>query len=596
MDKKTLFSAKRDIIRCALENGISQKNDLSKIKNQVCQKWGINTFPDAELLSMYREMVISGEIQQSELLEHLFQKRSIRTLSGISPVSVLMPPAPCKSACVYCPTERANAQGKTLFQIDTEKKYGLQKIKKKYQKPGALVMPKSYISSEPGAMRALLAGFDPLIQISRRLLALKKTGHSAEKNELIVQGGTFSDLPKAMRTRFITRCYQAFNQSAGTNHQSADSGQQLPIINQQRTFGNHQLSSTGKQESAHQPKTLLEAQKRNEAAEHRVVGLTLETRPGSITPEEVREFRKLGCTRVEIGVQTLDDEITKKTKRIQTRGQVVRGTRLLRQAGFKICYHIMPGLPFSTPEKDLETYREICENPDFCPDLVKIYPCSVVPFSELEHWYKKGEYIPYSDAVLMELLKEMKQITPPWMRISRLVRDIPGTAILGGSKTTNLRQLIQQQVHQEGKRCRCIRCREVRDEVREEEPTLRVRTYNAGGGAEYFLSYEWEDETLLAMLRLFVPDDPNEAIFRALKNSAIIRELHTYGRSVAIGKRKKKSSQHIGFGARLVCEAEKITQQQGYSRLAVISGIGVKQYYRDLGFVDSGTYLVKKIN
>jgi elongator complex protein 3 len=584
MDKNTLRSAMKEIILSALRNGITDKDSLSKIKNNVCQKYGINTFPDAELLSVYRQMIESGEVQRSDAIERLLQKRGIRTLSGISPVSVLMPPAPCKSACVYCPTERANAQGKTLFQLDTEKKYGIQKIRKKYQRPGALVMPKSYISSEPGAMRALLAGFDPLIQISRRLTALKKTGHSPEKSELIVQGGTFSDLPKAMRTRFITRCYQAFNRGSGNTEKGTRS-------KEQRTESKNQKSNENNLGS-----TLREAQKINETAEHRVVGLTLETRPGSITPDEIREFRRLGCTRVEIGVQTLDDEITKKTKRIQTREQVVRGTRLLRQAGFKICYHIMPGLPFSTPEKDIQTYREICENPDFCPDLVKIYPCSVVPFSELEHWYRKGEYIPYSDDVLFELLKEMKQITPPWMRISRLVRDIPGTAILGGSKTTNLRQLIQEQMHREGKRCRCIRCREVRDETREEEPILRMRTYQTGGGTEYFLSYEWEDETLHAMLRLFLPNDSGTAIFRALKNAAIIRELHTYGRSVPLGKREKKSSQHIGLGARLVREAERITQEKGFSRLAVISGIGVKQYYRDIGFFDEGTYLVKKVS
>ncbi len=563
--KKTVHSAASEIVLRAFHLKIEDKDSLTKVKNEVCKEFKINTFSDMELLSAYRTLEKEKRIKPSECIKKLLQKRSIRTLSGIAPVSVLMPPAPCKSACVYCPSERANSDGKTLFQIDTEKKYGRQNVPKKFQRPGALVMPKSYISSEPGAMRALLAGFDPFVQISRRLASLERTGHSAEKCELIVQGGTFSDLPKRSRTHFITRCYQAFNEGGEQKKPSRS--------------------------------TLLMAQKSNEVARHRIIGLTLETRPGSVTPEEIREFRRLGCTRVELGVQTLDDDITKKTRRLQSREEVVRATRLLRQAGFKICYHIMPGLPFSTPEKDLETYHEICNNPDFCPDLIKIYPCAVVPFSELEKWYKTGKFQPYSDEVLFELLWKMKKRTPPWIRISRLVRDIPGTAILGGSKKTNLRQLIQEKMHKKGEKCSCIRCREIRDQIFDRKDVRFVeRIYESAGGEEHFLSYELPDGTLLAMLRLRIPGKNEKPLFLALSQAGIIRELHTFGHALPVKMTKGQSVQHIGFGKQLLQDAERITSAKGLSKLTVISGVGVKEFYRQIGFSDSGTYLVKKIN
>ncbi len=556
-----LSPAAFDIVRQAAAEQASTKAELYRIKNLVCRDYGSNTFPDAHLTAAYEALVEQGELEPNPILATLFRKRGIRTLSGIAPISVLLPPAPCKSACVYCPSERANAQGKTLFQIDSEKKYGPQAVPKKYQRSGELVMPKSYLSSEPGAMRALLAGFDPFVQITRRLAAMKKTGHSAEKCELIVQGGTFSDLKKSERTRFITHCYRAFNED-----------------------------TTGEWN------TLEAAQQRNEQAKHRVIGLTLETRPGSITIDEIREFRRLGCTRVEIGVQTLDDSITRKTKRIQTRAEVVRGTKLLREAGFKICYHVMPGLPFSSPEKDIANYKEMMEHPDFRPDLVKIYPCAVVPFSELADWYKEGKYEPYSAETLEEVLLAMKKLTPPWVRISRLIRDIPGTAILGGSKVTNLRQLLQERMAKRGERCRCIRCREIKaatfpaDQVR-----LQKREYETTSGTEQFLSYELADETLLSMLRLFLPNTDTEPVFRVLKNAAIVRELHTFGAAMPVGGKAKQEAQHTGFGGKLLAEAERIAKEQGYKKLAVIAGIGVKEYYRKRGFVDDGMYLVKML-
>ena len=550
--------AAREIVQLAIVQNATTKNDLSKIKNTVLRRYGINTFSDTELLRVFREMQQQGEVVGKEYFSALFQKRKIRTLSGIAPISVLMPPAPCRSACVYCPSERVNAEGKTLFQIDSEKKYGIQKIPKKYQNPGVLAMPKSYLSSEPGAMRALMAGFDPFVQISRRIAALEKTGHIPEKCELIIQGGTFSDLPRRTRNAFVKRCFQAFNQNPKN-------------------------------------KSLAEVQKENETAQYRVVGLTLETRPGCVNEDEVREFRRLGATRVELGVQTLDDEITRKTRRIQTRAEVVHATRLLRNAGFKICYHMMPGLPFSEPEKDLQSYREIFSNPDFCPDLVKIYPCSVVPFSELAKWHKEGRYTPYPPEALHQLIREMLLLTPRWVRISRFVRDIPGTAILGGSRITNFRQLLTEELAKSGEMVSEIRAREIRDENPAlANVTFKKTIYDAGDGQEYFLEMLDEKDRLYAMLRLRLPSQKNSSIFRALQGAALIREVHTFGAALRIGE-QSQNPQHSGFGKKLLAEAETIAQQNGFRKIAVISGIGVKDFYRKNGFQDDGLYLTKKI-
>ena len=559
MNKKTFSkSAAREIIFLAISKKITTKNELSKIKNAVLRKYRENTFPDAELLKTFWEMKRTGEIAAPDDFAALFQKRKIRTLSGIAPISVLMPPAPCHSACVYCPTERANAAGKTLFQIDTEKKYGAQKLPKKFQKSGAIVMPKSYLSSEPGAMRAILAGFDPFVQISRRLAALEKIGHSPEKCELIIQGGTFSDLPHRARNAFVKRCFQAFNQNLAR-------------------------------------KTLAEIQKENETAKYRVVGLTLETRPGCVNEKEIREFRRLGATRIELGVQTLDDEITKKTRRRQTRAEVVRATRLLRDAGFKICYHMMPGLPFSTPEIDLKNYAEIFENPDFRPDLVKVYPCSVVPFSELQKWFDEKKYTPYPYPVLHKLLKKILLMTPRWVRISRFVRDIPSTAILGGAKKTNFRQLLENEIFAEKKKISEIRAREIRDEkIDFEKVFLKKTKYSAAGGTEFFLEMVDKNDKICAMLRLRLPPKNQKTIFRALKNAAIIRELHTFGAALRVDEKSKKI-QHAGFGKTLLAAAERIARENNFKKIAVISGIGVKNFYRKRGFFDDGLYLTKKI-
>lgn len=438
-------------------------------------------------------------------------------------------------------------------------------LTKPYPCPGRCVycpapkgMPKSYLASEPAAQRAWLLKFDPYRQVRLRIKTLEDNGHNASKIELIVLGGTWSHYPLKYREWFITRCFQAANGGLRTT-----------------VYGLHQ------------------AQKINETAKHRIIGLSLETRPDHVSTDELWHMRRLGCTHVQIGVQTLHQDVLDLIKRDDTLDDIARATMLLRDFGFKITYHLMPGLPGSTPKKDLETFRTVFSDPRFQPDMLKIYPCVVVKDSLLYHWYQRGKFKPYSQQTLVNLLIKIKAIVPPYVRINRLIRDIPGPDIVAGNLVTNLRQLL----HEQGVQCRCIRCREARGELVSPRAIQLVhRTYRAGQGTEHFLSYESRDrKKLYAFIRLRLPDKKTKQHNGPFENAtAIIRELHTYGELIPVGS-KRKAVQHSGLGKRLMVEAEKLAKKKGYIKMAIISGIGVRQYYQKLGYRLEGTYMVKSI-
>lgn len=412
-------------------------------------------------------------------------------------------------------------------------------------------MPKSYIATEPAAQRALMNEFDPVRQMKSRITQLESNGHTVDKIELIVLGGTWSFYPKDYQKRFIKECFDAANG----------------------------VPSKG----------LEEAQKVNETATHRIIGLTLETRPDYITDEECQRMRTLGCTHVQIGVQSLDQEVLDLIKRDDTIKNIGRATELLKHYGFKITYHIMPGLPGSTPKKDIATFDMLFSDERFQPDMLKIYPTVVVKSSHLYQWWKDGQYKPYDDATLRDVLVEIKKRIPPYVRINRLIRDIPGGNIIDGNLVTNLRQILQQQ----GTDCQCIRCREPRDKkISENEVTLVTRSYPSAGGTEYFTSFESPDKkTIYAFVRLFLP---KKHLGPFDTTTGYVRELHTYGEMIPVG-RKKDAVQHAGFGSRLLKEAEHIASKNNYKKLAVISGIGVREYYRKRGYQDEETYVTKKL-
>jgi elongator complex protein 3 len=419
-------------------------------------------------------------------------------------------------------------------------------------------IPKSYLDDEPAVMRAIMAHFSSKKQVKDRLKALHQIGHPTDKIELIVMGGTFSAIPYSKRKKFILDCLEACNQEKSNS--------------------------------------LAMAQKKNEKAPHRLVGITFETRPDFVNRIEVKRLRELGGTRIEIGVQSIWDDVLESVKRGHKTEATIRATQLLKDAGFKVCYHLMPNLPGSTPEKDLAMFKEVFNNPHFCPDMLKIYPCVVTYQAPLYHWYKKGKFTPYKDEELMELLIKIKQLLPEWVRVNRLGRDIPVANIAAGTKISNIRQVIQRIMEKKGLKCQCIRCREVRgkEKLSIENCQLKIAQYHASGGTEYFLQYVDQENNLYALLRLRIPSE--KVIFPVLKDSAIIRELHTYGPALPIAKKAKIEAQHRGLGKKLIKKAEEISRRKGRTKVCVISGVGARDYYQRLGYRLQETYMVKSLS
>jgi elongator complex protein 3 len=417
--------------------------------------------------------------------------------------------------------------------------------------PSSPEAPKSYTVESPAVLRARSCGFDASRQVEIRLKTLAEMGHALDKIELIVMGGTFLSYPSDYQYQFVKDCYDALN---GIPSDS-----------------------------------LEEAKRMNEGTEHRCVGLCIETRPDFCGEEEIARMLDFGATRVELGVQTLDDEIHSLTKRGHGVAEIVAATRLLRDHGFKVYYHWMPGLPGATPERDLQLSRLLFEDERFRPDGLKLYPTLVVRGSELETWYRDNRYRPYPDDVMIDLLIAIKTSIPKYVRISRLMRDIPGKFIIAGSRDLALRGTIRKKMEESGVHCSCIRCREYghrrRDGWSIERPYLTRLDYETTGGREVFLSYQDENETLFGLLRL-----------RVNHEWAIVRELHIFGPEVPVGERSERAAQHHGLGEGLLQEAERIVKDEfKIDRLSVLSGAGARGYYRSLGYIPEGAYMVKEL-
>ena len=568
-----IFMINQYIIQQLVKNKISDPDKLLKIKRIASKKFNLPNPTNIELLETYRRMAKNKKIKPSKDIERILITKNIRTLSGVAVVAVLTKPYTCPGKCIYCPTEKE--------------------------------MPKSYLSDEPAVMRAILTNFHPYKQVQARIKSLEATGHSTDKIELIIMGGTFSYLPKQYQTWFVKECFRA------CNDRWFHSPEELWNANADR-YKNSIANRFHRAIATMEPTTftLEKLQKTNEKAKHRIIGLTLETRPDYIDEKEIIRMRKLGATRVELGVQSIYDNVLKLNRRGHGVKETIRATRLLKEAGFKINYHMMPNLPGSTPEKDLAMFKKLFSNPDFQPDMLKIYPCVVVKNSQIYGWWKNGKYKPYSDKKLLELLAEIKKIIPRYVRIARLIRDIPSTDIVAGNKVSNLRQVLKAKAEKEGWRCQCIRCREIRNknpllkkDGQGEVGNLKLfrQDYNASGGKEIFLTFEdFQRKNLYSLLRLRINEIPlapfDKGGIPALKNAAIIREVHTYGQLTPIKSKNKKSPQHTGFGKKLIAEAEKITIKEfDLKKIAVISGVGVRDYYRKIGYRLENGYMVKKL-
>ena len=430
--------------------------------------------------------------------------------------------------------------------------------------PTYLATPQSYTPESPAVLRARKCDYDAKKQVELRLRILAGMGHPTDKIELIVMGGTFLAYPKDYQYQFIKDCFDALNG----------------------------------RESA----TLEEAKKLNETADHRCTGLCIETRPDWCNPEEIDRMLEFGTTRVELGVQTLDDDIYQLVKRGHRVRDVVTATTLLKEHGFKVHYHWMPGLPGSTPELDLELSERLFGDSCFKPDGLKLYPTMVVSGTGLEKWYREGRYQPYDDETMINLIMAIKSIVPKYVRISRVLRDIPAKFIVGGLKDS-LRDVAKQRMKQQGIECRCIRCREyghrAQDGWETGKPRMVRLDYKASGGREIFLSFEDENETLFGLLRLRIESQPIATLGQMTEgNVALIRELHVYGPEVSLSQRDPNSVQHKGLGKALLTEAERIAEEEFQTpQMVVLSGVGAKEYYRsEFGYASQGDYMVKSLH
>jgi elongator complex protein 3 len=515
----------------------------------MAKKHKIICLKNSDLLKIYHEINKSESKKANLLLEKLLVKRPMRSLSGIVNVSVLTKPYPCPGKCIFCPTQKN--------------------------------IPKSYLAKEPAVQRAILNKFNPYQQVWMRLLSLKETGHPIDKVELRIIGGTWSYYPKRYQEWFMAQCHKACNDFP------------LKSILAQSVKLN-----------------LVKLQRQNEKAKCRLVGIAVETRPDYINPKEIKWMRSLGITKVELGVQSIDDKILNLNQRGHGVKEIIEATRLLKDAGFKVSYQMMPGLYGSNVKKDLAVFKEIFTNPDFKPDYLKIYPLALVKNTKLYNLYQQGKFKPYSEKELTKLLVEIKKLIPRWIRVERVIRDIPsGDIVEGGSKILNLRQTALVEMAKQGIACQCVRCREVKDNYDAKEKLyLFKEIYEASGGQEIFLSFENKPRTkLYALLRLRLPKSATNKlplVLPTLKDSAIIRELHTYGQMAQINSLKNnKSAQHKGLGKKLLQEAEKITKESNYKKtraeqrrsIAVISAIGARPYYRKLAYKLQNTYMLKNL-
>ena len=524
-----------------------------------------------------------------------------RTASGVATITVITRPHTCSSNCIYCPCD--------------------------------LRMPKSYLANEPACQRAELTFFDPYVQVAARLQALHQMGHSTDKVELIVLGGTWSDYPEGYQYWFIKELFRALNEWPNSpshiqerlnwytsfglqNSEEALSSfvaeQQATVFDDTATYNQafHKLYDTSQphQSAWSQMQStydeLVEQQHVNETAAARVVGLVIETRPDTITPENLRMFRQLGCTKIQIGIQSTRQEILDANQRQMSVAQIKRAFSLIRLYGFKIHSHLMVNLLGATPEADKQDFKTFVTDPGFLPDEIKLYPCALVSGTQLVQKYREGTWQPYAKDELVDVLVQDVLNTPPYVRISRMIRDISATDILVGNKHANLRQMVEQELAAEDVAIRVqeIRFREInQQQVRAAELTLQDFAYTTTVSDEHFLQWVTADNKIAGFCRLSLPHwdkltsgacdvSANELLVQP--GQAMIRELHVYGQALSLGS-EGMSAQHQGLGQKLLAKASSIAAEAGYTSLNVISSIGTRTYYRAQGFTDAGLYQQK---
>jgi ELP3 family radical SAM enzyme/protein acetyltransferase len=569
---------------------IQEVNDPEKAMKVLRRKYQI-TPSKREIHAIYKKYFSTTKI--TPRLRKWMIKKQMRSNSGVLVVTIVLAPHKfsCKYDCSYCPQE-----------TDLD---------------GNPTQPRSYLSNEPAMLRALESNFDVKGQFNSRINSYKLTGNigdnQSSKIEVIFSGGTWESYPLEYREQVIRELYWSANT--------------VDVHNQRESL------------------TLEEEITINETANYRIIGFTLETRPDNISPTTIKDYRRWGVTRIQIGVQHYDDAILKAANRKCYTKDTIHAIKLLKQAGMKVVVHLMPDLPGSSPEQDKWMFDEAINNADLQFDDIKIYPTAVVQTFDNKHivsskildMYNNKIFVPYSEKRVQDLIDVClyyKTRVNPWVRIQRLVRDIPGNDIAAGyNKMSNLRQLIHTQMKTKGLKCYCIRCMEIGDKEHDGhlKPIIAVRKYEASGGVEYHISIEahtmnffqkimyilmsiymyfftfstgllcyWPGDLetyigLYGFLRLRLDMNPGGGYIPELKDCALVREVHVYGTSMGVGL-ESDGSQHKGYGKLLMALAEKIAKAAGWNKVAVIAGVGTREYYKNkCGYRLEGTYMVKDI-
>ena len=526
----------REIIEYLVKNPDTPRHKITNLKGKFGKKYKYHkVIKNAKILHHATE-------EELQVVTQLLKRRITRTISGVSVIAIMTKPLPCPGKCVYCPGQDSQPNQKVA---------------------------QSYTGHEPAAMRSIHNNYDPYEQVQSRIRDLEAIGHIVDKIDLVCMGGTILSTPIEYQEEFIKGAYEG-------------------------VIGGKAVS-------------LDEAKKLAENSKRRLIGLTIETRPDYCTEPYVDMMLNYGATRVEIGIQTVLDDVYKKVNRGHTTQDSIDAIRIAKDAGLKINAHMMPNLPGSNYSKDLEMFDVLFSSPDYRPDMLKIYPCVVIKGTVLYDWWKEGKFAPYSLDELIELIASVKQKIPSYVRIQRIMRDIPAFLIEAGCKKSNLRQLIHKRLEEHNSKCNCIRCREygivkkskVCDEHIFEDVKLYRHDYEASNGQETFLSYENKKEDyLVAYLRL---RKPSEYAHRPELNDGktmIVREVKVVGELVPIDKKPLRSTQiqHRGFGKQLMVNAEKIAVEDFDSnKLAVISGIGVRNWFYELGYALDGCYVSKTL-
>ena len=522
MENKEIYQA---IIKRIIAEKTETDRDITKLKLWACKTYGLPQFPrNSDILAA------ATEEQRKKILKTL-KLKPIRSVSGVYIITVMPKPYPCPKdePCIFCPGGPEEGT------------------------------PQSYTGKEPAGRRAREHNYDPYMQVKSRIQQFNIMGHTVDKVELIIFGGTITCYPKDYLEWFVTQCLNALSNTQAT--------------------------------------TIQEAQDLAENAGIKNSDITIETRPDYLQNKHIDLMLSLGTTRVEMGVQTTSDKIYQIINRGHNINATIDATRRVKDAGFAVIYHMMPGLPGSDFNQDLNTFKTIFTDSHFKPDAIKIYPTLVLPKTTLYEMWKKGDYQPYSLDELVNLIVEIKKIVPPWIRIQRIQRDIPSNLIEAGVKRGDLRMLVQKELEKQGESCNCIRCHEVghiqyksNHKINEDEVIFNIETYPASEGEELFLTYnEPTYNALIGLVRMRKPSNNNQEI--------LVRELHVFGPTVTVGmKAKEQQWQHRGWGEKLMNQAEKIaTETYDTKKISVLSGIGTRNYYRKFGYKRDGPYMSKEL-